>query len=181
MVTLLEEEEEEGRAAPSALKGSGVPGALCRYPHDLLRMRQTQRCFSLEDFDVAKRPIGQGRFGEPAPSAPARAARGEERAVRVATTRPAFPRPCAAGTVLRVREKRSRRILVMKAIAKSAIVEEGIKPQLQREIEVHCRLVHPNIVRMYAYFTDAEKVYILMEWANGGNLYEKLQSSVGKV
>jgi serine/threonine protein kinase len=61
-----------------------------------------------------------------------------------------------AGTVFRVRERRSRRILVLKAISKRAVLEEDVKAQLQREIEVHARLVHPHIVRLYAYFTDAD-------------------------
>ena len=101
---------------PDATEPPLPTAASYRYPHDLLRARQQQRHFSLDDFDVGKRPIGQGKFG----------------------------------TVLRVREKASRRILVMKAISKHAILEEDVKPQLQREIEVHCRLTHPNIVRMYA-------------------------------
>ena len=59
--------------------------------------------------------------------------------------------------MFRVREKRSRRVLVLKVIRKRAILEEDVLSQLQREVEVHTRLVHPNIVRMYAYFTDAEQ------------------------
>jgi serine/threonine protein kinase len=28
--------------------------------------------------------------------------------------------------------------------------------QFQREVEIHCRLNHPNIIRMYAYFHDQD-------------------------
>ena len=54
---------------------------------------------------------------------------------------------------MRVKQQK-KRILVLKVVDKHAILEEGVKPQLQREVEVHTRLVHPNILRMYAYFTD---------------------------
>ena len=104
------------------------------------------RRFTIDDFDVGRRPIGQGKFG----------------------------------TVFRVRERASRRILVLKVISKRAILDEDVKPQLQREVEVHTRLVHPNICRMYAYFTDAEQAYLLLEWANSGSLYEKLQAAPEK-
>jgi serine/threonine protein kinase len=66
-----------------------------------------------------------------------------------------------AGHVFRVREKASRRVLVLKVIDKAAILDEGVRPQLQREVEVHTRLVHANVVRMYAYFHDADRG----EWA----------------
>lgn len=104
------------------------------------------RRFTVDDFEVGRRPIGQGKFG----------------------------------TVFRVRERASRRILVLKVINKRAILDEDVKPQLQREVEVHTRLVHPNIVRMFAYFTDLEQAYLLLEWANSGSLYEKLQAAPEK-
>ena len=44
------------------------------------------------------------------------------------------------GRVFRAREKASRRIVVIKSIDKQAILEEDVKGQLQREVEVHCRL-----------------------------------------
>lgn len=106
------------------------------------------------------------------------------------------------GRVFRAREKESRRVVVIKSIDKQAVVEEGVKGQLQREIEVHCRLRHPNIVRMFAYFDDDERgtrrarrcvprqrqsvepscaaVYIVLECVSGGNVYQRLQESPGK-
>jgi hypothetical protein len=60
------------------------------------------------------------------------------------------------GQVLRVMENSSRRSLVLKRVSKQALVDEGAVRQFQREVEIHSRVRHPNIIRMYAYFHDAE-------------------------
>ena len=59
--------------------------------------------------------------------------------------------------MFRARHKASKRIVVIKSINKRAILDENVTPQLQREVEVHCRLHHPNITRLYACFTDEER------------------------
>jgi aurora kinase len=60
------------------------------------------------------------------------------------------------GQVLKVQENASRRMLVLKRVSKQALVDEGAVRQFQREVEVHARLQHEHIIRMYAYFHDAE-------------------------
>ncbi len=60
------------------------------------------------------------------------------------------------GQVLKVQENATRRTLVLKRVSKQALVDEGAVRQFQREVEIHCRLQHPHIIRMYAYFHDAE-------------------------
>lgn len=36
-------------------------------------------------------------------------------------------------------------------------------------------LRHPNILRLYGYFYDNERVYLVLEYAPGGELYASLQ------
>lgn len=43
--------------------------------------------------------------------------------------------------------------------------------QMKKEIEIHYRLRHPNIVRLYGYFYDEKSVYVVLEYAPYGNLY----------
>lgn len=43
---------------------------------------------------------------------------------------------------------------VLKVVEKAAIVAEGVERQFRREVEVHSRLKHPNIIQMYACFQD---------------------------
>lgn len=58
------------------------------------------------------------------------------------------------GEVFKVREKRSRKVLVIKQVQKQALLDEGVVRQFQREVETHVRLDHPNIIKMYSYFHD---------------------------
>lgn len=80
------------------------------------------------------------------------------------------------GTAWRVRHKRTRRVLVLKSLVKSAVLEEGVLSQLRREAEVHTRLKHANVVECFGYFEHAEAMYLVLEYANGGTLYEYVQS-----
>ena len=78
--------------------------------------------------------------------------------------------------MLRAVDRASRTPLVLKRVAKQALLEEGAVRQFQREVEIHCRLFHPHIVRMYAYFHDAENCYLLLEYAELGSLYSRIQA-----
>ena len=39
--------------------------------------------------------------------------------------------------------------------------------QVQREIEIHSQLIHPNIVNFYGAFEDDSHYYIVEEYADG--------------
>lgn len=80
------------------------------------------------------------------------------------------------GQVMKVMERASKRQLVLKKLSKQALLDEGAVRQFQREVEIHSRLFHPHIVRMYAYFHDAECCYLLMELAELGSLYSRIQA-----
>jgi serine/threonine protein kinase len=47
---------------------------------------------------------------------------------------------------------------------------------LRREIEIQSHLRHKNILRMYGYFWDEKRIYIILEFAPGGELYKQLQA-----
>ena len=47
---------------------------------------------------------------------------------------------------------------------------------MRKELEIQFRLSnHPTIAKLYAYFYDKEHVYCVLEYAEGGNLYQKLR------
>lgn len=58
---------------------------------------------------------------------------------------------------------------------KSKVVGHGAVHQLGREIKNHAHLRHPNILRMYNYFYDEKRVFLILEYAAGGELYKELQ------
>ncbi len=52
--------------------------------------------------------------------------------------------------------------------------------QVEREIRIHSQLDHPNIVQLYAAFEDSKHVYLVQEYAAGGDLYQELRRSGGR-
>lgn len=47
-----------------------------------------------------------------------------------------------------------------------------------REIKIHSYLSHKNIIKLYGVFHDDEKVYMILEYAPGGELYRELKQQV---
>ncbi|XP_015681945.1 aurora kinase B-B, partial [Protobothrops mucrosquamatus] len=79
------------------------------------------------------------------------------------------------GNVYLAREKDSKFIVALKVLFKSQMEKEGVEYQLRREIEIQCHLSHPNILRLYNYFHDKKRVYLILEYAPRGELYKELQ------
>ncbi|NIG60818.1 aurora kinase B isoform X1 [Pontoporia blainvillei] len=110
-----------------------------------------RRPFTIDDFEIG-RPLGKGKFGN----------------------------------VYLAREKKSRFIVALKVLFKSQIEKEGVEHQLRREIEIQAHLQyaaapfepqHPNILRLYNYFYDRRRIYLILEYAPRGELYKELQKS----
>ena len=68
--------------------------------------------------------------------------------------------------------------MALKILLKSEIVKNDVQHQLRREIEIQSRLRHPNICRMFGYFYDDKKVYLVLEYAPQGEMYAKLKNAV---
>ncbi|XP_055450396.1 aurora kinase B isoform X1 [Psammomys obesus] len=81
------------------------------------------------------------------------------------------------GNVYLAREKRSHFIVALKILFKSQIEKEGVEHQLRREIEIQAHLQHPNILRLYNYFHDRRRIYLILEYAPRGELYKELQKN----
>lgn len=79
------------------------------------------------------------------------------------------------GNVYLAREKQSKFILALKVLFKAQLEKAGVEHQLRREVEIQSHLRHPNILRMYGYFHDATRVYLILEYAPLGAVYRELQ------
>lgn len=79
------------------------------------------------------------------------------------------------GSVYLAREKQSQFIVALKVLTKSELQAHKVEHQLRREIEIQSHLRHPNILRLYGYFHDDTRVYLILEYAPGGELYKQLQ------
>ncbi|KAJ8073570.1 spindle assembly checkpoint kinase [Marasmius tenuissimus] len=79
------------------------------------------------------------------------------------------------GHVYMVRTKQAPHyILALKALYKSELIREGTEKQLRREIEIQMNLRHPNILRLYGYFHDSKRVFLMLEFAGQGEMYKQL-------
>lgn len=81
------------------------------------------------------------------------------------------------GKVYLAREKQSKYIVALKVLWKEQLQKCNVEHQLRREVEIQSHLRHPNILRLYGYFFDDTKVYLILEYAAQGELYKKLSES----
>ncbi|XP_046322269.1 aurora kinase C-like [Marmota monax] len=81
------------------------------------------------------------------------------------------------GNVYLARLKKNRFIVALKVLFKSQIEKAGLEHQLRREVEIQAHLRHPNILRLYNYFYDSRRIYLILEFAPRGELYNLLQRS----
>lgn len=72
------------------------------------------------------------------------------------------------GNVYLAREKRSKFVVAIKVLFKHAIKDYNNEHQVRREIEIQSHLRHNNILRMYGYFHDDNRIYIILEYAPNG-------------
>jgi aurora kinase len=79
------------------------------------------------------------------------------------------------GKVYLAREKKTHFIVALKVLYKSQLSKAGVEHQLRREIEIQAHLRHPNILRLYGYFYDQTRIYLILEFAAKGELYKSLQ------
>ncbi|VFQ94636.1 unnamed protein product [Cuscuta campestris] len=79
------------------------------------------------------------------------------------------------GRVYLVREVQSKVIVALKVIFKEQIEKYKLHHQLRREMEIQSSLSHPNILRLYGWFHDDERIFLILEYAHGGELYKELR------
>jgi aurora kinase A len=79
------------------------------------------------------------------------------------------------GNVYLAREKETKFVIALKVLFKHQIATQGIEHQVRREIEIQSHLRHPNILRMYGFFHDEQRIYLILEYASGGTLFNALK------
>jgi aurora kinase, other len=79
------------------------------------------------------------------------------------------------GRVYLARHRSSGYICALKVLHKAEIQNEGAEAHVRREIEVHSNLRHPGIVGFHTWFHDARRIFLVLEYTVGGELYKTLQ------
>ncbi|XP_055310282.1 aurora kinase C [Sitodiplosis mosellana] len=84
------------------------------------------------------------------------------------------------GNVYLAREKDTKFVVALKVLFKKQIQRDNVEHQVRREIEIQSHLRHPNILRLYGFFHDPARIYLILEYAPKGALYKELQGQPNK-
>jgi len=80
------------------------------------------------------------------------------------------------GEVYKVRARRDGTLYALKKVAKRLLMRHNLMDQMRREIRILYGLEHPNIIKLVFHFETSTDVYLGMEYADGGGLFQKLKS-----
>ncbi|XP_027332803.1 CBL-interacting serine/threonine-protein kinase 24 isoform X1 [Abrus precatorius] len=64
--------------------------------------------------------------------------------------------------------------VAIKVMAKTTILKHKMVEQIKREISIMKIVRHPNIVRLHEVLAGQTKIYIILEFVMGGELYDKI-------
>lgn len=78
-------------------------------------------------------------------------------------------------TVYKARSKDSGTFYAIKQIRKAKVIEQKLEKGLYMEIKIMFSINHPYIIKLYHYFEDEVYLNLVMEFAEGGNLYRILK------
>ncbi|KAJ4822487.1 CBL-interacting serine/threonine-protein kinase 14 [Turnera subulata] len=78
------------------------------------------------------------------------------------------------GKVYHARNIGTGQSVALKSVSKQKVIKEGQTVQVKREISIMRRLRHPHIVRLSEVLATKTKIYFVMEFAKGGELFAKI-------
>ncbi|KAF3657940.1 CBL-interacting serine/threonine-protein kinase 19 [Capsicum annuum] len=80
----------------------------------------------------------------------------------------------AFAKVYHAREIQNGQSVAVKVINKKRIVNTTLMTNIKREISIMRRLYHPNIVKLFEVLATKTKIYFIMEFVKGGELFGKI-------
>eukprot|EP00826_Nyctotherus_ovalis_P001303 TRINITY_DN10192_c0_g1_i12.p1 TRINITY_DN10192_c0_g1~~TRINITY_DN10192_c0_g1_i12.p1 ORF type:complete len:242 (-),score=80.61 TRINITY_DN10192_c0_g1_i12:708-1433(-) len=81
----------------------------------------------------------------------------------------------AYGEVWLVRNKVTKELYALKVIPRADLENMKQRKNVRQEIEIQQRISHRNIVKVFEAFSDKENIYILIEYADNGNLFHYIR------
>ena len=81
------------------------------------------------------------------------------------------------GNVYLARETRTpfKHVVAIKMLNKAQLRKADVEHQIRRELEIQQHVSHPNILHMYGWFHDDARIYLILEYANRGELFNELR------
>ncbi|XP_012573528.1 CBL-interacting serine/threonine-protein kinase 24 isoform X1 [Cicer arietinum] len=86
-------------------------------------------------------------------------------------------RTIGEGTFAKVKfakDSETGKSVAIKVMAKTTILKHKMVDQIKREISIMKIVRHPNIVRLHEVLASQNKIYIILEFVMGGELYDKI-------
>ncbi|OVA20808.1 Protein kinase domain [Macleaya cordata] len=80
----------------------------------------------------------------------------------------------AFAKVYHAREIKTGQSVAIKCISKQKIIKGGLMAHVKREISIMRRLHHQNIVKLFEVLATKTKIYFVMEFVKGGELFAKV-------
>ncbi|CAK61473.1 unnamed protein product (macronuclear) [Paramecium tetraurelia] len=80
----------------------------------------------------------------------------------------------AFGKVYRGLHRPTQQRVAIKILEKSRIEQPADFTRIQREIHILRKLRHPNIVQLYEILESESKIYLIMEYVSGGELFQHI-------
>ena len=82
--------------------------------------------------------------------------------------------------------KKTNNVYALKVLSKNQIRNLELESQLKNEIRILATCDHPNINKLNCVFEEGGYIFLLLEYANNGTLFEKLKrnkkfSETGKI
>lgn len=84
------------------------------------------------------------------------------------------------GKVYLARERKSNFLVALKVLDKAEIKKQSFESQIVREINIQSSLNHPNILKLYGCFHDATSIYLILEFAPDGELFQEMKREPSK-
>lgn len=73
------------------------------------------------------------------------------------------------------------KLAAVKIIAKASFndVKSQERSSLDKEMGIHSLVRHENIIQLYSIFEDFESMYLVLEYAAGGELFNRIAPDIG--
>ena len=79
------------------------------------------------------------------------------------------------GKVFLARERRTKFIVALKMLSIKELEKARVEHQVRREVEIQSNLRHRGVLRMYGYFWDKDRIYLILEYCVDGQLFDLLR------
>ena len=84
------------------------------------------------------------------------------------------------GKIYLAKNMKDNKEYAIKYISKEKMKSVGVDGSvIQREIDIHIRITHPRIIKLYSFLEDKYNYYLALEYAPKGNLYQYIQKKKG--